>query len=129
MPGSQTSSAIVLGRANRFERGPAAAGPRRVGINNTKAGASQSVLEIEGGIAQEIRALGVDQKLHFIALDHGVAVVAFVERHLVLQARATALRHLHAQAFAGRRRLLGEERTEVINRIVGDMNHPIRRLS
>ena len=123
MPGKPAAGPIALSRANRFERGSAAAGPCRVGINNTKAGAGQSVLEIEGSIAQEARALGVDQKLHFTALDHGVALLALSERHLILQARATALCHLHTQTFAARCRLLGEERAKVINRSVGDMNH------
>ena len=118
-----------LGRRDGFEGCAAAAGPGGIGIDDAKAGAGEAVLEIEGGVAQEIGALGVDEELHLVALDDGVAFLAAIEGHLVLKAGATALGDLHAETFAGGFGLLGKEGTEVVYGVVGDVDHRSGTLS
>ncbi len=88
-----------------------------------KSGSRQPVAEIESRPAQIICALVVDEKLDAIALDHGIAGFFFVERHFVVQARATALGDLHTQTSTGVLLLFIKKGAQLSCRVLGNVNH------
>src|SRR5712692_3124832 len=97
-------SVVCEGRAisswpRYFEGGPASASAGCIRIHDLKTHSSQTVVKIQGGAAQIRRAFIVDEKLDPVAFHHFISGLLFVERHLVMQSRATALRDLHAQPF------------------------------
>ena len=83
----------------------------------------QAVTKIQRRAAQISGALVIDEKLHAVALDHFIAVLFFVERHLIIQTRATALVDLHAQTFPGALLLGIEQHAELAGRTLGDGYH------
>src|SRR3984957_20835650 len=89
------------------ERGPASAGGLRARIANDELRTLEIVAEIDLGAAQVLETHRIDQQLHTLVLDAGVAVLDFfVEFKAVVQARASAALHEYAQhelriAFTG----------------------------
>jgi hypothetical protein len=65
-----------------------------------KAGAGEPVAIVEGGTAQVIGALRIDEKLHAVARDDFVAGLAGAERHFVLEPGAAALGDPDPKALA-----------------------------
>src|SRR5579863_8496432 len=84
------------------ERGPASAGGLRARIANDELRTLEIVAEIDLGAAQVLETHRIDQQLHALVLDAGVAVLDFfVEFEAVLQARAAATLHEYAQHELG----------------------------
>src|ERR1700722_14243212 len=80
------------------ERGPASAGGLGARIANDELRALEIVAEIDLGAAQVLEAHRIDQQLHTLVLDAGVAVLDFfIEFEAVLQSRAAATLHEYAQ--------------------------------
>lgn len=65
----------------------------------------------------------VDEKLDAVALHYFVAGTFFVQRHLVMQPRATAFHNLHAQPFAGGLCLFVEQMAKLSHCALGDVDH------
>src|SRR5947208_29239 len=69
-------------------------------------------------------ALIVNEKLNAALLHHLVAGLFLIQRHLVMQSRATALSDLHAQTFApATAGLFFEQAAKLSRRVLGDVNH------
>src|ERR1700722_1029263 len=84
------------------ERGPASAGGLRARIANDELRTLEIVAEIDLGAAQVLETHRIDQQLHALVLDAGVAVLDFfVEFEAVLQARAASTLHEYAQHELG----------------------------
>src|ERR1700674_4232417 len=92
----------AAGNESGAERGPASAGGLRARIANDKLRAIEVVAEIDFGAAQVLEAHWIDQQLHALVLDAGVAVLdLLVELEAILQTRAAAALHEHAQHELG----------------------------
>src|SRR6185437_5987610 len=90
------------GRSSGVEGGPAAAGRRGVGIADDELRAVQAFLVIDLRPHEVLHAHGVDQELHPLVLDAGVAVLdLLVELEAVLQAGTAAALDEDAQHQAG----------------------------
>jgi hypothetical protein len=88
-----------------------------------KADAGQPVSKIEGRATKIRSAFSIDQKLDTILFDNGISGAFFVQGHLILQARASAFGDLDTQAFFGRRGLLLQEGSELLNCAGGNSDH------
>jgi hypothetical protein len=80
----------------RFKRRPAPARTGRVWIDDPKAGAGQTVGEIQSRARQVRDAFVIDKKLHTVALDYGITFCSFAKRHLVMQTGTTAFDHFYS---------------------------------
>src|SRR5689334_5711121 len=116
-------SGLDWGFLRCFERCAATACPARVWIHEFKTGSGQSAAVIERCATQVGSTLVIDEKLDTVALDYVVARFLFVERHLIMKARTTALGDLHAQTFSGRLLLFFEQSTQLLGCVLGDFNH------
>ena len=87
-----------------------------------KTHARQTVAKIQSSIAQILGALIVDEKLDPIALHHCVGRIFFIQRHLIVQSRTTALHNLNTQPFA-RFRVAFEQAAKLSHRVFGDIDH------
>lgn len=76
---------------------------------------------IERCIVEVRGAVGINKKTDAIRGDYFVAGVVLIERHLVLQPRATAFRDLHAQTFAFGVGTRLQENAQLAHRFVGYM--------
>ena len=90
-----------------------------------KACARQPVAIIQRRIAQELSTLGVDEKFHAFLLHNGIPGLLCIERHLILEARATALGDLHTQAFALPRGMRFEQGMKLADGVLCDVDHLI----
>jgi hypothetical protein len=88
-----------------------------------KADAGQPVSKIEGCATKKRSAFSIDQKLDAILFDNRITGAFFVQGHLILQTRASAFGDLDTQAFLGRRGLLLQERSELLNCAGGNSDH------
>src|SRR5205807_1887756 len=95
-------------------------------IHYLKAAPGESIAKIESRAAQIFSAVIVDEKLNAGALDNRIALFLFVERHLIMHPRATALVDLHAQPFARALLLRVEQTAEVPRRVLGDVHHRLK---
>src|SRR5208337_2928687 len=85
-------------RSGRRERRSAAAGRGSVRIADDKLGAFQAVTEINLRAAQILHAHRIDQQLHALVLDTGVAVLnLLIEFEPILETGAAAALHEDAQ--------------------------------
>src|SRR5688572_19508402 len=113
---SGTGRAPVLGRsisagrtaatrtpgASGRERGAAAAGGGRVRVADDELGAVETFAIVDLGATEVLHAHGIDQQLHALVLDAGVAVLdLLVELEAVLQSRAAAALHEDPQHEVG----------------------------
>jgi DNA mismatch repair protein MutL len=93
-----------------------------------KARAGQTVIEIQGRTFQKGTALRTDKKLDAILRGDRIARPFFVQRHLILQARATALGDLHTKAFARALGLLFQQTFQLSDRFVRNVNHRLEKV-
>ena len=107
------------------ERFAAAAGAAGVGVAHLEALAVQAIVEVHGGAVEVGVAGRVDKELHALALELEVAVLAHVEGHAVLEARAPARLDEHAQE-RGRVGLLGVQGADLAGRFGGEVDHAFK---
>src|SRR5438105_14693380 len=84
------------------ERRPATARALRVGVLDDELGAFQTFLVIDFGAGEVLVAHRIDEQGYAVLLHHGIVfVLHFVEGEAVLEARAAAAGHEHAQLEFG----------------------------
>ena len=90
-------------RYSTRERRAAAAGRRGVRVLDREAAAGDGVDEVDLGAVQIADADRIDEQLHAVRLVHLVAraLAVLLDHQAVLEARAAAALHEHAQAAAG----------------------------
>ena len=88
-----------------------------------KAGPGETVAIIESRAAQVIRAFAIDQKFDAFLFDNRIAGLLGIERHLVLEAGATALGDAHAQPFTFVRGLALEQNAKLTHGVIGHVDH------
>src|SRR5436190_24090858 len=112
-PNRQLTSGALVDR----ERGPAAAGRRRVRILDRKAAARDGVDEVDLCAIQIADADRIDEQLYAVRLEHLVArpLAVFLDHQAVLETRAAAALHEHAKA-AARLVFFGEQLVDLRSR-------------
>lgn len=88
-----------------------------------EAGPGKPVAIIKGSVAQIIRAFAVDQKFDTFFFDNRIPGFLAVERHLVLQPRASAFCDLHPQAFSLIRGLSLEQDAKLAHCVIRYVDH------
>ncbi len=71
----------------------------------------------------------IDQKLHAIARQDLVALLARIQRHLILQTRAAAFRDSDTQAFPFAPALRFEQGTELLHGVIRHFDHVRERIA
>jgi len=106
-----------------LKRRAAATSPARIRIHDLKACSTKAIAKIERRAAQISGALVVDEKFNAIPLDDFVACLLFVERHFIVQPRATAFANLDAQTFPRVLLLRIEQVAQLARCVLGDVYH------
>lgn len=112
-------------RDSGFKRCAAATGSRRVWIHNLEARAGEPVVVIERRALEEPRTLLIHEELHAITFHDRVIVLLHVERHLILETGAAAFCDLDAQTFPSASFVGLEQRSELADCIVRDLDHGV----
>src|ERR1044071_1458249 len=124
--GSAGDTLVVVAAAAlavHAERRSAAAGGRRVGIADREAAAGDRVDEVDFSALQIADTDRVDVQLDAVRLEHLVAdAAAFLDHEAVLEPRAAAALHEHAQS-AARLVFLGQQLVDLLGCHSGHVDH------